>query len=47
MKDPDAFLLDREGNTLRVIESGGKYDAERVEAFHEHCAGHRMPYELW
>ncbi len=47
VKDPDAFLLDEEGNTLRVIESGGKYDPERVEAFHEHCAGHRMPYELW
>ncbi len=47
MKDPDAFLLDGEGNTLRVIESGGKYDTERVEAFHEHCAELRLPYELW
>lgn len=47
VKDPDAFLLDREGKTIRAIESGGKYGPERVEAFHEHCAGHRMPYELW
>ncbi len=47
VKDPDAFLLDREGNTHRVIESGGKYDTERVEAFHEHCAELRLPYELW
>jgi hypothetical protein len=47
MKDPDAFLLDEAGSTLRVIESGGKYGPDRVEAFHEHCAEYRLPYELW
>lgn len=47
IKDPDAFLLDDEGNTLRVIESGGKYDAGRITAFHEHCAENRLTYELW
>lgn len=47
IKDPDAFLLDDAGNTLRVVESGGKYDAERVAAFHEHCAENRLTYELW
>ena len=41
------FLLDDAGNTLRVVESGGKYDAERVAAFHEHCAENRLTYELW
>jgi len=47
IKDPDAFLIDDEGNTLRVVESGGKYDAGRVAAFHEHCAENRLAYELW
>lgn len=47
VKDPDAFLVDDAGNTLRVIESGGKYDAGRVAEFHEHCAEHGLPYELW
>lgn len=47
VKDPDAFLLDEAGRTLRVVESGGKYDAERVASFHEHCAERRLAYELW
>jgi hypothetical protein len=47
VKDPDAFLLDEAGSTLRVIESGGKYDADRVASFHEHCAERRLAYELW
>lgn len=47
IKDPDAFLLDEAGDTLRVVESGGKYDAARVAAFHEHCAERRLAYELW
>lgn len=47
IKDPDAFLLDEAGEVCRVIESGGKYDAERVAAFHEHCAERDLPYELW
>lgn len=36
IKDPDALLL-REGQPFHAIESGGSYDAQRVEAFHEHC----------
>jgi hypothetical protein len=47
IKDPDAFLVDDAGNTLRVVESGGKYDAERVTTFHEHCVENRLTYELW
>lgn len=47
VKDPDAFLTDEVGNTLRVVESGGKYDARRVVALHEHCAENHLAYELW
>lgn len=47
VKDPDAFILDESGEPARIVESGGKYDPGRVEAFHEHCAGFGLPYELW
>jgi hypothetical protein len=47
IKDPDAFLVDAAGKVTRVIESGGKYDRERVEAFHRHCVAEELPYELW
>jgi hypothetical protein len=30
-----------------VVESGGKYDAERVTTFHEHCVENHLTYELW
>lgn len=47
IKDPDAFLLNDGGDIDRVVESGGRYGATQVEAFHEHCAEHDLPYELW
>ena len=37
-KDPDAFLLDRNGTATRIIEFAGSYDEEHLRQFHEHCA---------
>jgi hypothetical protein len=47
IKDPDAFLRQPNGDVVRVIESAGRYDAARVENFHEHCEANELPYELW
>ena len=46
-KLPDAILHDREGRPRLVIEFGGAYPAERLQAFHEDCAQRQLPYELW
>lgn len=47
VKNPDAFLIDTEGNVIRVIESAGKYSLQQLESFHEHCKLSDLPYELW
>lgn len=47
IKDPDAFLVDREGRIVRVIESTGRYGVRQIEAFHDHCASENLSYELW
>jgi len=44
MKDPDAFLI-VDGRIGRIIEIGGKYTIEHLQALHEHCDGgayHRL-----
>lgn len=46
-KVPDAFLVDAENAVRCVIEFGGAYDSERVEAFHADCAARELPYQLW
>jgi len=46
-KVPDALLRDADGSTLRAVEFGGAYAAERVEAFHLHCEQQAIPYEMW
>jgi hypothetical protein len=46
-KLPDAILHDREGRPRLVMEFGGAYPADRLEAFHEDCAQRQLPYELW
>lgn len=46
-KLPDAILHDGEGRPRLVVEFGGAYPRERVEAFHEDCAARDLPYELW
>lgn len=46
-KLPDAFLVDARGEVACVIEFGGGYDAERVQAFHDDCAARGLPYQLW
>lgn len=46
-KRPDAFLCDASGAITGVVEFGGDYDRSRIEGFHEHCASHRLPYQLW
>lgn len=47
IKDPDAFLIDGQGQIVRVIESAGRYRPCQIESFHEHCADEGLPYELW
>jgi len=47
IKDPDAFLVDPDGNPTRVIESAGRYTTGQIESFHEHCVQYGLPYELW
>ena len=46
-KLPDGFIVDREGETVWVIEFGGSYDAPRVQEFHEDCADRNLPYQIW
>lgn len=46
-KVPDVYLRDTEGEVERVIEFGGKYDADRVWKFHAYCENRGYPYELW
>jgi hypothetical protein len=46
-KDPDAFLFDDAGQSVRVIESAGRYDLRQVQSFHDYCDEHDLPYELW
>ena len=45
-KLPDAIVTD--GDQQTVIELGGKsYDRSKLVAFHEHCAGRNLAYEVW
>ena len=46
-KLPDAVLIDEQNRTRRVIEFGGFYDRERLEAFHQDCHARGLPYEIW
>lgn len=46
-KLPDAFIVDDSEQVVWLIEFGGGYDAERVEAFHQDCAARGLPYQLW
>lgn len=46
-KLPDAFIVDHNEQVVWVIEFGGGYDAERVEAFHRDCCERSLPYQLW
>ena len=47
IKDPDAFLVDSNGETYRVIESAGRYNLKQLQSFHDHCSDFELPYELW
>jgi len=42
---PDAMV--RDGKNWRVIEFGGAYPSEKVQAFHEFCAERELAYEIW
>lgn len=46
-KRPDAFIVDTTGRVVWVLEFGGSYDAERIEAFHRDCVNRNLPYQLW
>ena len=46
-KVPDALLVDAEAKTVkRVLEYGGQYSRQRLEAFHGYWSS-RAPYEIW
>lgn len=47
IKNPDAFLVNKEGEVVRVIESAGKYSISQLESFHKHCESEQLAYELW
>jgi len=47
LKDPDAVLEFQDGRPSLAIEFGGKYDAGRIQDFHEHCERFSVGYELW
>lgn len=42
---PDASI--RDGRQRRFIEFAGAYPKDRLETFHEFCAGSQTAYELW
>jgi hypothetical protein len=44
-KLPDAILALPTGK--RVIEFGGAYAKEKLQAFHQYCAQNELPYEVW
>lgn len=46
-KLPDAFIVDDSDQVIWLIEFGGGYDAQRIEAFHQDCADRGLPYQLW
>ena len=46
-KLPDAFIVDEAEQVICVVEFGGGYDAQRVEAFHRDCVARGLPYQLW
>jgi hypothetical protein len=46
-KLPDAILHDRDGRPRLVVEFGGAYPTDRVQAFHEDCARRELAYEIW
>jgi hypothetical protein len=46
-KLPDAFIVDESDRVIWVIEFGGGYDADRVQAFHNDCVARGLPYQLW
>jgi len=46
-KRPDAVLLNETKEILRVVEFGGAYKADRVQAVHDFCWQRNLPYELW
>jgi hypothetical protein len=47
LKDPDALLCDDSERPLRLIQTTGRWNAARIESFHEYCADSDLPYELW
>jgi len=46
-KRPDAVLLNDAREILRVVEFGGAYKPDRVQAVHDFCRQRNLPYELW
>ncbi|TWU58962.1 hypothetical protein Poly51_17430 [Rubripirellula tenax] len=47
-KLPDAVLAKAPDQRPRlVLEFGGSYDKQRVEAFHRDCQKRHLPYEIW
>ena len=47
IKNPDAFVVDRDNRILRVVESAGRYSVKQLLSFHDYCFQRDLPYELW
>jgi hypothetical protein len=46
-KLPDAILVASSGEPKLVMEFGGAYPPDRVQAFHDDCKTRGLPYEFW
>lgn len=46
-KLPDAFIVDKAGSVVCVIEFGGSYDEQRIRDFHDDCVDRNLSYQLW
>lgn len=46
-KCPDAFIVAGNGSVISVVEFGGDYDRNRIQAFHDDCLQRILPYQLW
>ena len=46
-EQPDAILLDGDGQFKRAVEYGGDYSVDRLIRLHYALARIRLPYEIW
>jgi len=44
---PDAVINNPDGESVLLLEFGGQYSRERIEAFHEMAFSRQLPYQIW